>query len=39
MATPAHPDQLQRKLDTLAEGPGDYLWKDAGGDVLYVGMA
>ncbi len=39
MTTPALPDQLQRKLDTLAEGPGVYLWKDAGGEVLYVGKA
>src|SRR6476660_6918817 len=33
------PDALQRKLDTLPEGPGVYLWKDASGDVLYVGKA
>jgi excinuclease ABC subunit C len=39
MTTPRFPDQLQRKLDTLAEGPGVYLWKDAGGEVLYVGKA
>ena len=46
MATPAisHdregiPDALQRKLDTLPDGPGVYLWKDAQGEVLYVGKA
>lgn len=39
MTTPALPDTLQRKLDTLPDGPGVYLWKDAGGEVLYVGKA
>jgi excinuclease ABC subunit C len=39
MTVPGIPDALQRKLDTLPEGPGVYLWKDAGGDVLYVGKA
>jgi excinuclease ABC subunit C len=39
MTTPALSDQLQRKLDTLPEGPGVYLWRDARGDVLYVGKA
>ncbi|HEY9504711.1 MAG TPA: excinuclease ABC subunit UvrC [Gemmatimonadales bacterium] len=39
MSAPHPPDQLQRKLDTLPEGPGVYLWKDAAGDVLYVGKA
>jgi len=33
------PDALQRKLDTLPEGPGVYLWKDAAGEILYVGKA
>jgi excinuclease ABC subunit C len=39
MSSPTLPDALQRKLDTLPEGPGVYLWKDAGGEVLYVGKA
>jgi excinuclease ABC subunit C len=39
MTAPGTPDALQRKLDTLPEGPGVYLWKDANGDVLYVGKA
>jgi excinuclease ABC subunit C len=39
MTSPPIPEQLQRKLDTLAEGPGVYLWKDASGEVLYVGKA
>jgi excinuclease ABC subunit C len=37
--TPRIPDALQRKLDTLPDGPGVYLWKDAEGEILYVGKA
>ena len=33
------PDGFQRKLETLPDGPGVYLWKDAEGQVLYVGKA
>jgi excinuclease ABC subunit C len=33
------PDALQRKLDTLPEGPGVYLWRGSDGEVLYVGKA
>ncbi len=33
------PEPLQRKLDTLSDQPGVYLWKDAEGNVLYVGKA
>ncbi len=36
---PPPPDALQRKLDTLPDQPGVYLWKDAEGTVLYVGKA
>ncbi|MBK7714283.1 MAG: excinuclease ABC subunit UvrC [Gemmatimonadetes bacterium] len=35
----ATPEPLQRKLDTLPDQPGVYLWKDAAGLVLYVGKA
>jgi excinuclease ABC subunit C len=39
LTTPPIPDELQRKLDTLPEGPGVYLWRASGGEVLYVGKA
>ncbi|MEP7327521.1 MAG: excinuclease ABC subunit UvrC [Gemmatimonadota bacterium] len=39
MTNPRIPDHLQRKIDSLPEGPGVYLWKDSGGNVLYVGKA
>lgn len=32
-------EALRRKLDTLPEGPGVYLWKDGAGAILYVGKA
>ena len=38
MTPPAAPD-LARKLDALPDGPGVYLWKDAAGQVVYVGKA
>jgi excinuclease ABC subunit C len=39
MTAPRISGALQRKLDTLPDGPGVYLWKDANGDILYVGKA
>ena len=35
----ASQEALQRKLDTLPDGPGVYLWKDSEGVVIYVGKA
>jgi excinuclease ABC subunit C len=35
----APPDSVAAKLPHLPESPGVYLWKDAGGTVLYVGKA
>ncbi|HRP08138.1 MAG TPA: excinuclease ABC subunit UvrC [Gemmatimonadales bacterium] len=32
-------DALHRKVETLPDGPGVYLWKNAAGEVLYVGKA
>jgi excinuclease ABC subunit C len=39
VTSPAIPETLQRKLDTLPEGPGVYLWRGTEGEVLYVGKA
>lgn len=33
------PATLRRRLDTLPDGPGVYLWKDRAGELLYVGKA
>lgn len=33
------PAALRRKIATLPEVPGVYLWKDAAGEVIYVGKA
>ena len=34
-----HADALLDKVSTLPDSPGVYLWKDAAGEVLYVGKA
>ncbi len=39
MTTRGVPDALARKLESLPDGPGVYLWKDRAGGVLYVGKA
>ncbi|HEU4563869.1 MAG TPA: excinuclease ABC subunit UvrC [Gemmatimonadaceae bacterium] len=33
------PENVARKIATLPESPGVYLWKDAEGTILYVGKA
>ena len=35
----ALPDRLARQLDALPDKPGVYLWKNAAGEILYVGKA
>jgi len=35
----AIPDRLSRTLEALPDKPGVYLWKNAGGEILYVGKA
>ena len=35
----AIPDRLSRELEALPDKPGVYLWKNAAGEVLYVGKA
>jgi excinuclease ABC subunit C len=39
MTTPIVPEAIRRKLDTLPDVPGVYLWKDSAGEVIYVGKA
>ncbi|MEK7381570.1 MAG: nucleotide excision repair endonuclease, partial [Gemmatimonadota bacterium] len=33
------PAILRRRLETLPDGPGVYIWKDRAGELLYVGKA
>jgi excinuclease ABC subunit C len=33
------PKLISRILDTLPDSPGVYLWKNAAGEILYVGKA
>ncbi len=35
----AIPDRLSRTLEALPDKPGVYLWKNAAGEILYVGKA
>jgi len=39
VSRPSQSERLQRKLETLPDGPGVYLWKDRDGTVIYVGKA
>jgi len=39
MTGPGDRQALERKVATLPDGPGVYLWKNARGEVLYVGKA
>src|SRR5438552_2901561 len=32
-------EALERKVAALPDGPGVYLWKDARGEIIYVGKA
>lgn len=33
------PEKFARRIESLPDGPGVYLWKDGSGNVLYVGKA